>query len=630
MAVDRGARGGRPSFPVSAHEPGTAKPSPSTPPAAGSPPERHLHATRHTTGMATRPQRHADMVRWLHPAQLVRTGLDALVAAVFGARADHRLIESVVRQQAPYFDYSDEAAAGDFWLDYVADTGDGWDSTYAVARLLALPELDVKNPDGTSRRLERGRILVFGGDGVYPGASRETYEERLVQPYEAAMARTEAPSPDLFSIPGNHDWYDGLSAYGRLFCANRWFAGRRTRQSRSYFALKLPRGWWLIGTDVQLNSDIDVPQVEYFRQLATHMQPGDRVILCNAEPAWILAAASPQRNGYLENNLEYLQEKVFGRKISLFLAGDLHHYRRHEGPDGRHKITAGGGGAFLHPTHAPAAPRLRDGYALQKSFPDEQTSRSLARQNLLLIRHSPLFGLMTGALYLMLALAAYTELGAVGLSRWPEALRLVATSLVHRPWSLALGLGTVGGLIVFADAAFGRWRTLAGTLHATAHILTASVVAWASVYFTVTGLGICQDPPHLLQSLLPDAAVCVAGWKHMWGKFLLVSGLTFAGGFLLGPFIMGLYLTVSVNRFGAHSNEAFISLAIPDWKNFLRLRIDKDGELTVYPVGLERVPRRWKETHAGPYSPAFDPDDPRATEPVLIEAPVQVTPRAKA
>ena len=100
------------------------------------------------------------------------------------------------------------------------------------------------------------------------------------------------------------------------------------------------------------------------------------------------------------------------------------------------------------------------------------------------------------------------------------------------------------------------------------------------------------------------------------------------GGFLVGPFVMGLYLTVSINRFGTHSNEAFISLAIADWKNFLRLKIDRDGQLTVFPVGLERVPRRWKPTFAGLQSPAYAPDDPEATEPRLIEPPVRVTPRA--
>ncbi|WNG42567.1 metallophosphoesterase [Archangium minus] len=569
------------------------------------------------------------MVRWLHPGMLIRTGLDALVAAVFGARADHRLIEAVVRPQPPYFDYSEESPNEDFWLDYVADTGDGWNSTYAVARLMALPSLEVKDPENQPHTLERGRILVLGGDQVYPGASRDTYEERLILPYEEAMARTKAPSPDLFAIPGNHDWYDGLAAFMRLFCANRWVAGRRTRQSRSYFALKLPHGWWLIGTDVQLDSDIDVPQVEYFRQVATHMKQGDRIILCNAEPAWILAAASKRRRGYLENNLEYLQEKVFGRRICLFLAGDLHHYRRHEGPDGRHKITAGGGGAFLAPTHAPAAPRLRDGYVQKTCFPDEKTSRKLARQNLLLIRHSPLFGLMTGALYLLLALATYTEIGTFGMSQFTEAVGAVASSVVTRPWSLTLGLATLGGLIGFADKALGRWRLLIGGLHGLAHILAAFFLAWGSVYFTVSVMGFCPEVIQSNASLVPGVALCSAGWHHVWAKFLLGALFTFVGGFLVGPFIMGLYLTVSVNGFQAHSNEAFISLAIPDWKNFLRLRIDKDGQLTVFPVGLERVPRKWKETHAGPFAPAYDPDDPKATEPRLIEAPVHVVPKKR-
>ncbi|ATB29344.1 hypothetical protein MEBOL_002793 [Melittangium boletus DSM 14713] len=609
---------------MTSHEPGTAKKqsSPSTHDAPES--DRILFVPSGTT---TRPKRHVDMVKWLHPAQLIRTGLDALVAAVFGARADHRLIEAVVRPQPLFFDYSDEAAGEDFWLDYVSDTGDGWNPTYAVARLLAKPSLELTDERGQTHALERGRILVLGGDQVYPGASRDTYEERLVQPYEEAMARSPAPSPDLFAIPGNHDWYDGLSAFMRLFCANRWLAGRRTRQSRSYFALKLPRGWWLVGTDVQLENDIDVPQVEYFRQMATHMQPGDRVILCNAEPAWILAATAKRPRGYLENNLDYLQEKVFGRRISLFLAGDLHHYRRHEDPEGRHKITAGGGGAFMHPTHTPKAERLRDGYTLQKSFPDEKTSMKLARQNLMLIRHSPLFGLLTGALYLLLALATFTELGHHGAAQLPDAIRMVAASIVHRPWSLVLGLGTIGGLIGLADPAFGRGRMLAGTLHGLAHIITAFFVAWSSLYFIVSGLGICAEPqPQALAWIDPTDAGC-AGWVPLWTKFFMGCALTFLGGFLVGPFVMGLYLTISVNGFGTHSNEAFISLAIPDWKNFLRLRINRDGELTVYPVGLERVPRKWKETNAGPYEPAYEPDDPRATGPVLIEPPIRVRPR---
>jgi hypothetical protein len=558
------------------------------------------------------------MVRWLHPAQFIRTSMDAIVAAVFGARADQRLVESVVRPQEPYFDYSQvEDEGGSFWFDYVADTGDGWDSTYCIARLLALPTLETGAPGGPRHVTQRGRVLIFGGDEVYPGASRDTYEERLIQPYEAAMRRSHPPSPDLFVIPGNHDWYDGLAAFIRLFCAHRWVAGRRTRQSRSYFALKLPQDWWLLGTDVQLDSDIDVPQVEYFRSVAALMGPRDRVILCNAEPAWIHATTTKRRRGYLESNLEYLQEKVLGKRISVFIAGDLHHYRRHEDPEGRQKITAGGGGAFLHPTHAPAAKVLLDDYVEKKSFPDEKTSRKLARKNLLLIRHSPLFGLMSGTLYLLLALSAYSEVGHLGLSRILEVVAAVGHSLVLRPLSLVLGVATLGAFVAFADVAFGRWRTLAGGLHALAHITSAFICAWGGAYLTSSVLGICPE-------LAPDGLSCTGGWLHLAGKFALNTTLTFAFGFLLGPFVTGFYLWISVNGFLAHSNEAFGSLALPDWKNFLRLRIDPDGSLTVYPVGVERVPRKWKKTHAGPYAPAYEADDPKATEPRLIEEPIKV------
>jgi hypothetical protein len=558
------------------------------------------------------------MVRWLHPAQFIRTSMDAIVAAVFGARADQRLIESVVRPQEPYFDYSQvEDEGGSFWLDYVADTGDGWDPTYCIARLLALPTLEPATPGGARHLTQRGRVLIFGGDEVYPGASRDMYEERLIQPYEAAMRRSHPPSPDLFVIPGNHDWYDGLAAFMRLFCAHRWVAGRRTRQSRSYFALKLPQDWWLLGTDVQLDSDIDVPQVEYFRSVAALMGPKDRVILCNAEPAWIRATATKRRRGYLESNLEYLQEKVLGKRISVFIAGDLHHYRRHEDPEGRQKITAGGGGAFLHPTHAPAAKVLLDDYVEKKSFPDEKTSRRLARKNLLLIRHSPLFGLLTGTMYLLLALSAYSEVGHLGLSRIMEVVSKVGHSMVVRPLSLVLGVATLGVFAAFADVALGRWRLLVGSLHGLAHVLGAFICAWGATYLTVSVLGICPE-------LAPDGLSCTAGWLHLAGKFLLNTVLTFVFGFLLGPFVTGFYLWISVNGFLAHYNEAFGSLALPDWKNFLRLRIDPDGSLTVYPVGVERVPRKWKKTHAGPYAPAYESDDPEATEPILIEEPVRI------
>jgi len=152
-----------------------------------------------------------------------------------------------------------------------------------------------------------------------------------------------------------------------------------------------------------------------------------------------------------------------------------------------------------------------------------------------------------------------------------------------------------------------RGGRVAGALHGLAHLACALCIAWGAEVLWV------RAPLLLAVGPTPTLA-----------HFVQLALLTFFGGFLVGPLLMGLYLLISVNGFGAHMNEAAISLALPDWKNFLRLRIDPDGTLTLFPVGIARVPRCWKETGAGPGAPAYAPDDPRATPPALIEPPIVV------
>lgn len=49
------------------------------------------------------------------------------------------------------------------WFDFMADTGDGGNSSYTVARLLAQPSIHVQNND-SKLTLPRGRLLLIGGD----------------------------------------------------------------------------------------------------------------------------------------------------------------------------------------------------------------------------------------------------------------------------------------------------------------------------------------------------------------------------------------------------------------------------------------------------------------------------------
>jgi hypothetical protein len=72
-------------------------------------------------------------------------------------------------------------------------------------------------------------------------------------------------------------------------------------------------------------------------------------------------------------------------------------------------------------------------------------------------------------------------------------------------------------------------------------------------------------------------------------------------------------------------------LQIEDWKNFLRMKIDSQGVLTIYPIGIDRVPRAWREAVEDDRTCSlFVPDsekDRKFTEPKLIDGPLLYPPR---
>ena len=334
------------------------------------------------------------MVKWFTPLLLVRAAFRDIVAHLFGQYADQRVTQHLSdpipedpdqqKQFAKRYDYSSEAIGEDpFWVDYAADLGDGFDPTYAVAYMLAAGNLnDTTDPD-TGRiqgirdlpdgnELRHGRIMIMGGDQVYPWPSREEYESRLCTPYKLAMpelpadpatGQTPEAERDLFAIPGNHDWYDGLASFDDLFCGARSgqsgrqskrIGGLQTRQHRSYFAIKLPHDWWIWGADIQLNKYLDNGQLEYFRTVSKQMGPQDKFILCAAQPSWIYFGTAQEK--YARENLRNLIDIPLqrGAKLCAILSGDTHHYSRYNESEklgNFNLITSGGGGAYTHGTH---------------------------------------------------------------------------------------------------------------------------------------------------------------------------------------------------------------------------------------------------------------------------------------
>lgn len=63
------------------------------------------------------------------------------------------------------------------------------------------------------------------------------------------------------------DWFDGLQTFMRYICHKSWLGGWFMPQKKSYFALQLPKGWWVFGLDLALHCDIDVYQFKFFSEL---------------------------------------------------------------------------------------------------------------------------------------------------------------------------------------------------------------------------------------------------------------------------------------------------------------------------------------------------------------------------
>ena len=542
------------------------------------------------------------MVRWFDPHQLVDTAVRVLLSGMFSAYADSR--EQQAREPAEVPDRSDDA---DLWLDYVADLGDGWNSTYTVARLLATEGLEL-DWDGTTHQTERGRLLVFGGDAVYPVPKAVEYENRMLGPYRAALPCVRGEAPELFAIPGSHDWYDGLVNFTSIFCRDRWIGGWRTRQRRSYFALKLPNGWWLWGIDIQFGASIDEVQLKYFADVAAdEVRPGDRVILCMSKE---VKSGRKETEIHSDRDVSYLEREIIqpsGAELRLYLKSGKHYYARYREEDGpRHHIESGGGGAFLHPTHTlPDRAELPGGggpttYRKAHTYPSAGFSKRLRKRICLMPAYNlPLaavFGTVQVLLVFMLGLHLEDRHVALGIG---DLLRAMWESPTAFLLSL-LVLASLVAMVRFAHDARGIGRFLLGLAHSSLQVASVSAVLIAASYLS-TALG-------------PEQGV----WS-----LLTFIGLVWLLGGISGMMGMAGYLWAT-GYLGLHNTEAYAPLHHQDQKHFLRLHIQPDGALTVYPIGIERVGRKWTLCPQAPAdAPWFTPDGPEPA-PHLIEEPIRI------
>lgn len=653
----------------------------------------------HAADLGFTPQ---DEVRWLSPQELWRTAVKVGLSSVFADYADRREVQAALPSELIVLPPGDD---GQTWIDFVADIGDGFDPTFTVACLIARHELEVGPPVGADREepatvdatavsgasgavvgapgtaghaaaplsLPRGGLLVLGGDEVYPTPSAVGYEDRTTGPYKAALlaagpdrtrnddarnddARNDdahgdggtdpvrRPGPMLVALPGNHDWYDGLTAFLRIFTQRRPIGGWRTAQTRSYFAVRLPGRWWLVGLDTQLGTYIDEPQIRYFREhLSANLEPGDGVIVCAPAPTWVHTG---EGDPDAFNALHFFERDVVRRRLApdggwtetgatvrLWITGDRHHYARYAeqlpGPvqdarpgQARQLVTCGLGGAYLLDTHLlptrlvlpPPESRLDHRvdpapYDLKQRWPSARQSRRLAAGLFappprgLPFRNPGLWPL-AGVLQALLLVVALLPL--LGLQ-----MHLVNPANVLRTATLAQGVALAWQSAVWVGAA-----VLVGSLLPVLRGRRPQPPAeWvrAAVLQLAVGYG----------GLLAALAV---PWPGTWPDWVVLGVVAIAAAVVVGLaacYALAVYIATSSSRLvhGWH----FSAQAIEDWKGFVRMRIDAEDRLTVFPIVVESVCRDW-DLVDGPV-PGTKRPVPAAgamPRPHLVEPPIRI------
>lgn len=580
--------------------------------------------------------------RWLSPPELIRAGVKVVISLVFADYDDKREIQGSLPATSLRLLPDDEPPEDDVWLDYMADTGDGFDATYTVSLMLGADELTVAAAErgAAPLTLPRGSMLVLGGDEVYPTASTKAYEDRTIGPLRAAMP-THPDAPMLVALPGNHDWYDGLTSWLRIFTHGRSVGGWRTSQTRSYMAIELPHRWWLVALDTQLGSYIDDPQLSYFQEVVTkHLQPGDSVILCASTPAWVKSAADPVAfDSFLWFEQNYINHRWVpgqdeaeetGASVRLWLTGDSHHYARYterrpgetgkldNDPARRQLVTCGLGGAFLSATHrlpeelvlpSPGSKlRERDEsrpYDLAEArFPDKDLSRRMPRRLAMpwrpewLPRRNPGMLELVGGVHLvgfMLLLFIYAGREGVSFLR-----------LLRQPGSIGSGFLVDTMVVVLAIAVIAvalqlRRRREPPKTRAALYLVLAELMLAFGIFYAAMALP----------------------WNASWPDLLLLlTRFLFAAvvGALLGSVVLSVVVVLA--RGGPWLEWQMSGQAIEDLKGFLRIKMIPDGTLTIYPIAVDKVVRDWDletlpDGHVRPV-----PQTP--IKPRLLEAPFRV------
>ncbi|MFC7911338.1 metallophosphoesterase family protein [Streptomyces nigra] len=309
-------------------------------------------------------------ISWLDP-RMLWAARNGVLASLFGdptGRTRGRWVAQRTAAGAP----ADKVIRRDdpdrFSFLVIGDTGEGDDPQYAVV-------------PGLLREGRDTRFAILASDVIYPVGGADDYGPKFFRPYQDYRA-------PIYAIPGNHDWYEDLTAFMRVFCDDApplppepaprplsrarlrsllWHRPREGDGQRLDEARKLrsapdqlasqPGPYWaidagpvrIVGIDTGLLGTLDAEQGAWLREVSKDPRPK---ILITGSPLYVDGEHHPcaiEGGGTVDDIV-----RDPAHRYVAAIGGDIHNYQRYPVRVGDRTIqyvVAGGGGAFMHATH---------------------------------------------------------------------------------------------------------------------------------------------------------------------------------------------------------------------------------------------------------------------------------------
>ncbi|MFF5263693.1 metallophosphoesterase [Actinomadura viridis] len=336
---------------------------------------------------------------WRRPLVLWRSRND-VIAKLFGDPSNgiRRRCVAALAERGTRAGFTMHRSDESFSFLLLGDTGEGDRSQYAVVP----PALRVGADTD---------FMVIASDVIYPSGEAADYPEKFFRPYK------DYPGP-IYAVPGNHDWYDGLRGFLRVFCdldldcapepwrgplavvprllwrrsgpvdeqelarardRYRGAPGQRAVQPGPYWVIDTP-ALRIVGIDTGITGGIDRDQGAWLREVSAGPKPK---LLITGKPLYVDDDVRP---GKIEGGgtVDAIVKDPAHNYVAA-IGGDIHNYQRYPVRAGDRTIqyvVSGGGGAFMHATHT--IPRTR--------VTDEEDFRCYPLRGDSLSRYSRLYG----------------------------------------------------------------------------------------------------------------------------------------------------------------------------------------------------------------------------------------------